>query len=89
MAGTSPAMTKTMRLSNRSLAQIRRRHADLHDARFIDPGDPDIFEDLVVDLALARVLNHQSLGAGKQRPECRSLRLLFGIGAEGKIHWVR
>ena len=73
-------MTNVMGLSQPSLTQIRRGHPDLHDARFVDAGDADIFEDLVVDFALASVLDDDRLGAGNQRPERRSLRLLFRIG---------
>ena len=69
----------------RSLAQIRRGHADLHDARLVDAGDADKFEDLVVDLALARVLDNDLLGAGNQRPERRRLQLLGRIGVEREI----
>src|SRR5262249_29521112 len=69
----------------KSLAQIRRAHADLHDARLVDAGDADIFENLVVDLALARILDDDLLGARDQRPECRGLRLLAGIGAEREV----
>jgi len=68
-----------------SPAQICRADADLHDARFVDAGDADIFEDLVVGLALARLLNHDLLRAGDQRPERRSLRLLGRIRAEREI----
>jgi len=41
----------------------------LHDARFVDAGDADKFEDLVVDLALARVLDDDLLGDSDKRPE--------------------
>jgi len=69
----------------RSLTQIRGGYPDLHDGRFGDAGDADKFEDLVVDLALARVLDHHLLGPGDQRPERRRLRLLGGIPAEREI----
>jgi hypothetical protein len=78
-----PAINAGMTVRD-SLAQIRRGHADLHDARLINAGDADEFEDLVVDLALARVLDHDLLGAGDQRPERRRLWLLGQIGAEVK-----
>ena len=56
-----------------SLAQIRCRDADLHNARFIDAGDADKFEGLVVDLALARVLDHHLLGPGQNADACGCL----------------
>jgi len=57
----------------RSLTQIRGGYPDLHDGRFGDAGDADKFEDLVVDLALARVLDHHLLGPGQNADACGCL----------------
>ena len=58
---------------------------DLNDPRFVDARHADIFENLVVDLALARRLVHHLFRAGDERPECRRLRLLGRIGAESEV----
>ena len=42
-------------------AQVCGGNADLHDSSFVDAGNTYIFENLVIDLALARTLDHDVL----------------------------
>jgi hypothetical protein len=44
--------------SHRLFAQVRGRDTDLHDTMFIDTGNAYVFENLIIDLALVRPLNH-------------------------------
>jgi hypothetical protein len=46
-------------------SQVCGSHTDLHDTSFIDAGNAYVFETLVIDLALARTLDHDVLAAVK------------------------
>jgi hypothetical protein len=50
-------------------AQVSRADTHLDDPGFVDAGNAHVFEDLVVDFALARSLDHDLLTAVDQRPE--------------------
>ena len=67
------------------LGKIGGVEADLDDARFVDAGDAGIFEVVVVDLPLARLLNDLVGLALEQRPEHMRLGLFERRGAEGEI----
>jgi hypothetical protein len=44
-------------------AQVCGRNTDLYDSSFVDPGNTYVFENLVIDFALARTLDHDVLAA--------------------------
>ena len=61
-------------------------YTDLDDPRFVHSSDTNILEDLVIDLALSRLLNDNLLAAVNQGPECGRLWLLRVIAVECKVH---
>src|SRR5215204_2004091 len=61
-------------------------YTNLNDTRLVHSSHTDVLENLVVDLALPRLLDDDLLTSVDQRPEVRRLRLLHGIAAEGKVH---
>src|SRR5205085_3509423 len=62
-------------------------HADTHldDPGFVHAPNAHVFENLVVDFALACSLDHNILAAVDQRPERGRLGLLYRIRAEREI----
>ena len=44
-------------------AQVGGGNTDLHDLSFVDTGNAYVFENLVIDLALAQILDHDVLAA--------------------------
>lgn len=57
-------------------AKVCPADTDLNYPSFVDATDAHVFENLVIDFALARALDHNVLTAVDQRPECGRLRLL-------------
>jgi hypothetical protein len=51
--------------SYRLFAQVCGRNTDLHDAMFVDAGNAYVFENLIIDLALVRALDHNRFPAGE------------------------
>src|SRR6266550_356473 len=60
-------------------AQVSCADTHLDDPGFVDATDAHVFENLVIDFALVRALDHNVLTAVDQRPECRRLGRLFRI----------
>src|SRR5262249_6343487 len=66
-------------------AQVCGRNTDLYDSSFVDAGNTYIFENLVIDLALACTLDHDVLAAVEYRRECRCLWLLWRVRDESEV----
>jgi hypothetical protein len=50
-------------------AKVFGANTDLDYTSFVDAGDAHILEKLIINFALARVLDHDALAAVNQRPE--------------------
>ena len=67
-------------------AQVCSSNTDLHNSRLVDPGHSYVFENLVIDFALARTLDYDVLAAVEQRPKCGGLGVLCLIRAKSEVH---
>ena len=65
-------------------AQVCSSNTDLHNSRLVDPGHSYVFENLVIDFALARTLDYDVLAAVEQRPKCGAWGSFASFGLKVK-----
>ena len=61
----APPRSFSGQYSYRLFAQVCGRNTDLYDAMFVDAGNAYVFENLIIDLALVRALDHNRFSAGE------------------------